>query len=128
MLFVLYLLLLTSNRKMIAQEMQKIDGLLDQKIQYVQLLLQNKKNLDYSLINNDLVYLYNEMLTLSYSLKLWLLNGLSTITNYEEEILKVVKDQLENILCKIDQDESSKCKKRIKMRCILPYQSLSQAV
>ena len=68
------------------------------------------------------------MLTLSYSLKLWLLNGLLTINKHAEEILKGVEDQLENILCMIDQGESLSCKEKIRMRCILPYQLLSQAV
>lgn len=113
---------------MIEKEMQRIDGLLDQKIQRVQSLLQNKKSLDYSLINNDLVYLYNEMLTLSYSLKIWLLNGLSSLHQHEEELLKGINDQFENILRLIDQDKILQGSKITTMRCILPYQPLSQAV
>lgn len=113
---------------MIEKEIQKIDRLLDKKIQRVQSLLQTKKSLDCSLINSDLVYLYNEMLTLSYSLKLWLLNGLSSINKGAEEILEGVQGQFENILNLIDRDELLKCKKTITMRCILPYQPLSQAI
>ncbi len=113
---------------MIAQEMQKIDGLLDQKIQQVQLLLQNKKNLDYSLINNDLVYLYNEMLTFSYSLKLWLLNSLSSVNEHSEELLKMVNDQFDRVLDLMKQHESLKFEKTFSIHCIQSYQQLNRAI
>lgn len=113
---------------MIENEIQRIDTLLDQKIQQVQLVLKTKKSLDYSLINNDLVYLYNEMLALSYSLKLWLLNGLLSVTEHPEELLKVVKDQFKNILHLVGHDESLSDKNTISMRCILPYQQVDQTI
>jgi len=41
---------------MIKKEINEIDAKLDEEIQRVQLLLQNKKKFDDSLINSDLVY------------------------------------------------------------------------
>jgi len=119
---------LTTKASVIEREIEKIDVLLDEEIQRVQLLLQNKKKLDDSLINNDLVYLYNEMLTLSYSLKLWTLNGLLTAIDQPEELLSIVKDQFKSILCLTGQSEVQACKKIFSNHCIQPYQRLDWAV
>jgi len=83
---------------MIENEIEKIDYLLDQEIQRVQTQLQNKKSLDYSLIDNDLVSIYNEMLTFSYIMKIWLLNGLTDVLEDPADLLTTVKMQFENIL------------------------------
>ena len=119
---------LTSTNTMITKEIQRIDRLLDQKVQRVQSLLKNKKSLDYSLINNDLVYLYNEMLTLSYSLKLWLLNGLPTVSEQPEVLLKLVKTQFEKILNLMNQHKLLTVDKTYSVYCIQSYQQLNQAI
>ncbi len=118
----------TIKISVIEAEIEKINILLDEEIQRVQLLLQNKKKLDDSLINNDLVYLFNEMLTLSYSLKLWTLDGLLATIDHPEEFLSIVRDQFSNILCLTGQSEKEPCKKIVSNHCIQPYQRLDWAV
>ncbi len=118
----------TIKPSVIEREIEKIDILLDQEIQRVQLLLQNKRKIDDSLINNDLVYLYNEMLTLSYSLKLWTLNGFLTVIDQPEELLKIIRDQFKNILCLTGHSKGQACKKIVSNHCIQPYQRLEWAV
>jgi len=68
------------------------------------------------------------MLTLSYSLKLWTLNGLLEVVEQPEELLHIVKDQFKNILCIAGQSETKPCKKIKSSHCIQPYQRLDKAV
>ncbi len=112
----------------IENQIQKIDTLLDQEIQWVQGVLENKKRLDYSLINNDLVYHYNEMLTLSYTLKLWLLDGVLCDLHRPEELLAIAKDQFQDLLCLTGRSKVKECNKTVSLRCIQPYQRLDQAM
>ncbi len=112
----------------IKNEVEKIDRRLDQEIQHVQMLLQKKKLLDHSLINNDLVYLYNEMLTFSYTLKLWLLNDLATVTSTPKEFLVTINAQLELLLSLVSDEAPGKNKFSSDQRTIQRYQRLDQAM
>ena len=113
---------------MIISEIEKIDSLLDQKIRQVQMLLQKKKSLDYSLINNDLVYLYNEMLTLSYALKLWLLNGLVTAMDDPKEFLTTARIQFEILLSLFNHKEIIEHEPASTHRQIHRYRRLDRAM
>jgi hypothetical protein len=112
---------LTPIRSKVLEEIKKIDFRLDEEIQRVQLALQGKKMLNISLINDDLVPIYNEMLTLSYALKIWILDGLITVTDRPEELLFLAKDQFKDLLCLAGRSEKG-CTKTISNLCILPYQ------
>ena len=117
---------LTPVRSRVLKEIKKIDFRLDEEIQRVQLVLQGKKMLNISLINDDLVPIYNEMLTLSYALKIWILDGLITVTDRPEELLIIAKDQFKDLLCLAGRSEKG-CTKTISNLCILPYQDYHTA-
>ena len=112
----------------IKNEVERIDRRLDQEIQHVQMLLQKEKRLDHSLINNDLVYLYNEMLTFSYSLKLWLLNGLDVVMSAPEEFLITIRMQFEIVLKLVNYVVSAADELSSGQRTIQHYQRLDQAM
>jgi|GEM_PF-2441636 len=108
---------------LILSEIKRIDRLLDQEVHYVQILLQQKNSLDGSLINEDLVHLYNEMLTLSYALKLWLLSGLVAVTNDPEEFLLTIRSQFELVLSLLDHEVLDNRLSSAYLQ-LLPYQGL----
>ena len=118
---------LTPVRSKVLEEIKKIDFQLDDEIQRVQLALQGKKMLKISLIDNDLVHIYNEMLTLSYALKIWILDGLISVTDRPEELLFIARDQFKDLLCLAGRSEKG-CTKKISHRCILPYQRFHKAI
>ncbi len=109
---------------MVLKEIQKIDHFLDREIERVHQLLQVEKKLETSMINNDLVYLYNEMLAFSYTLKIWLLNDLVTVTDHQEELLNTVRKQFKRLRSLL----ASKSKRSCFYSKIKPYQRLDQAI
>jgi len=78
---------------MVKNEIEKIDRLLDQEVEHVQMLLKVRKGLGHSLIKNDLVFLYNEMEALSYIIKLWLIKDLESVTDEPKEFLTNIRKQ-----------------------------------
>jgi len=118
---------LTPFRSKVLEEIKKIDFQLDEEILRVQLALQGKRMLNISLINDDLVPIYNEMLTLSYALKIWILDGLLTVTDRPEELLLIARDQFKDLLCFAGRSGKG-CTKTISNRCILPYQRFENAL